>query len=171
MLIFVERAAGVDEEKAIHSAHAFKTIFADMETELTNSAAGRAPPRKAPRPLLAVLLALERSVVNHGRPPFWRMYAWWKLVQTWAVLRFDDHRGMATHALKMTAEGLNILLDKTKTTGSGKRALVRPAFMSKGAYIAEPGWLESGFQLWESEAPGIRDYVLVTPVSLELVQG
>eukprot|EP00974_Lingulodinium_polyedra_P096694 9372744-Lingulodinium_polyedra.AAC.1 len=63
------------------------------------------------------------------------MYAWWKLVQTWAVFRFDDHRGIAPGAMRLVEKGLVFELDRAKTTGSGKQSLVRPAFVSVSAYI------------------------------------
>eukprot|EP00974_Lingulodinium_polyedra_P047017 4509105-Lingulodinium_polyedra.AAC.1 len=67
-----------------------------MEVELTSHGKGKEPTRKDPRLLVVILWALERFVADESQAPFWRMYAWRKLVQSWVVVRFDDHRGVAT---------------------------------------------------------------------------
>eukprot|EP00974_Lingulodinium_polyedra_P038625 3701058-Lingulodinium_polyedra.AAC.1 len=53
--------------------------------------------------------------------------------------------------LVMSERGLQGLLDRTKTSGPGRRVRWLPIFVSKLAYYAVPGWLEAGYELWGHE--------------------
>ena len=48
---------------------------------------------EAPRYVRAHLVAFEYLIGDEAAPIYLRLYAWWKLVSVWGVLRFDDHRG------------------------------------------------------------------------------
>ena len=47
--------------------------------------------------------------------------------------------------------------------GGGKQALMRPAFVSKDAFVGKADWLVTGWWLWSSTALGARDFFLATP--------
>jgi len=127
------------------------------------SAAGAVPPKQAPRYPIAIVLALEREVLDQGVAVCYRCYAWWHLLALWASLRFDDHRGLPPGSVILTARGLEATLERTKTTGPGKRVTALPLVVSHGAYLRRPGWLAVGWRLWQEVAPFVRDYLLVKP--------
>ena len=68
--------------------------YSNLLAELLSQTKPGAEQRQAPRPLLRVLEAIERTVVDYREPVFIRLYAWFYLLQTWCSLRFDDHRGL-----------------------------------------------------------------------------
>jgi len=122
-----------------------------------------AAPRQAPRFPLALILALEREVVDEDVATCYRLFAWWHLLAVWASLRFDDHRGLAPSAVHLTPRGLEAVLSRTKTTGPGKRVTALPLIVGYGAYLRQPQWLAVGWRLWQAAAPYVRDYLLVKP--------
>ena len=48
--------------------------------------------KQAPRML--IIIALEQLSVDDRALPYYRIYSWWVLVQSWGTLRFSDHRGL-----------------------------------------------------------------------------
>jgi len=142
-------------------------LFESYVKELTAgyAAAGAGPPKQAPRYPVAFVLALEREVMDQGVAACYRCYAWWHLLAVWASLRFDDHRGLAPSSVCITARGLEATLERTKTTGPGKRITALPLVVSHGAYLRRPGWLAEGWRLWQEVAPYVRDYFLVKPTA------
>jgi len=129
------------------------------------SAPGLGQLKQAPRYPLALVLALEREVVDPAVPLCYRCHAWWHLVAVWASLRFDDHRGLAPCAVQFTPRGLEAVLSRTKTTGPGKRVTTLPMVVGYGAFLKQPDWLEVGWRLWQEAAPYVRDYFLVKPAA------
>jgi len=129
------------------------------------SSAGAGLPKQAPRYPIAIVLALEREVMDQDVAVCYRCHAWWHLLAVWASLRFDDHRGLPPGAVQFTARGLEAVLERTKTTGPGKRISALPLVVSYGAYLRQPGWLLTGWRLWQEAAPYVRDYFLVKPAA------
>jgi len=140
-------------------------LFAAYYKELAAgySGAGTEPLRQAPRYPLALVLALEREAVDEGVAVCYRCHAWWHLLSLWASLRCDDHRGLAPGGIQMTIRGLEAVLSRTKTTGPGKRVTSLPLVVGYGAFVGESAWLVTGWNLWQSTAPSVRDYFLVKP--------
>jgi len=122
-------------------------------------------PKQAPRYPLAIVLALEREVMDPEVAVCYRCHAWWHLLAVWASLRFDDHRGLPPAAVQFTVRGMEAILERTKTTGPGKRISALPMVVSYGAYLRQPGWLQTGWLLWQGAAPFVRDYFLVKPAA------
>ena len=120
---------------------------------------------EAPRYVRAHLVAFEAVVRDEGAPAYLRLYAWWKLVSIWGVLRFDDHRGAGPANLRLGPRGLEGRLERTKTTGPDKKVAVRPMLVTHGAYVADPSWLARGWALWQQLAPEPRDYFLLPPLA------
>ncbi len=113
--------------------------------------------------LAGCLIRLESMVTDETQYLWHRAYAWWKLAQSWAALRFDDHGGMSPSNVSLTREGLEFDLTRTKTTGCGKKVKRRPSGVSRKAYFVVADWLEQGWALWQDFAPSERDYFLVAP--------
>jgi len=140
-------------------------LFAAYYKELAAgySGTGAEPLRQAPRYPLALVLALEREVVDEGVATCYRCHAWWHLLSLWASLRFDDHRGLPPGDIQLTIRGLEAVLCRTKTTGPGKRVTSLPLVVGYGSYLRESAWLVTGWNLWQSSAPFVRDCFLVKP--------
>eukprot|EP00969_Alexandrium_andersonii_P051554 2264568-Alexandrium_andersonii.AAC.1 len=51
------------------------------------------------------------------------------------------------------------MLDRTKTSGPGRRIRWLPVHVARDAYYAHPGWLEAGFRIWQAGPYAFtRDY-------------
>jgi len=159
----MEEMAGVEAAARISSMPAVISLGEDLLAGVQQRV--RRGGGEAPRYTRAHLVALERAIADETTPVFLRMYAFWKLVSTWGTLRFDDHRGCGTGALRLSARGLEGCLSRTKTTGGGKRVAHRPLLVSRGAYVQVEDWLASGWVLWAEWAPDHRDYFLRPPTA------
>ena len=49
--------------------------------------------------LVALLVMLEREVLDERRPKFVRAYAWYRLLRHWCALRFSDGDGLSPDSL------------------------------------------------------------------------
>ena len=161
---FIEKACGIQTGSGPATHPMSRQAVLDIKAQL-GDVPSATPPKKALPLVVAVIAALEDTIVDDRRPSYARMYAWWKAVQTWGAMRFDDHRGMAPSNLRRSDLGMTFLLTRTKTTGGGKKALSRPGVVAWGAYVKQDSWLECGLALWEKFAPWERDYFLVAPGS------
>jgi hypothetical protein len=94
-LQFLEEGGGVPEGARLCVHPQLLSAARELGSEL---GAVAAPRRKAPRELAQVQAARERLIVDESRSVYLRAYAWWKSLQLWASLRFDDHRGLAPEA-------------------------------------------------------------------------
>jgi len=158
---FMEECCGHPKGQRLVDAPLFGSYLKELVAGYAGP--GRGPVRQAPRYPLALVLALEREVVDVGVAACYRCHAWWHLLAMWASLRFDDHRGLAPGSVQLTARGLEAVLSRTKTTGPGKRVDSLPLVVGFSAYILQPTWLIVGWELWQSVAPFVRDYFLVKP--------
>ncbi len=160
-LRFVERAMGLELRQRMTEDEYVKTAVRGI-LQSTPAAVGR---NRGPAhsPLVWCIVGLERVVVAEDRANYDRMLSWWLLLSSWAVLRFDDHRGIETGGVTMGDLGVDVIMSRTKTTGGDKAVAQRPGFVSWGSWIAESSWIETGWRLWQEEAPWTRDYLLVTP--------
>ena len=159
-LVFFEKGGGVREADRISSDPALRSGIEEMSHQIGE--AGGKPRRKAPRTPLALLVAWERAVVDEALPPYDRMFAWWQAVRVWGSLRFDDHRGVVPTSLVMREGALQAILTRTKTSGKDKKIEALPLHVAAGAFLVDPSWLKTGFDLW-SAAPQGRDFFLALP--------
>ncbi len=136
--------------------------FNEYGSSLTVRAEG-APAVKALRPPVGVLAALERTVVDGDRNSVDRVLSWYMLTAAWGTLRFDDHRGWPSGQLAVDDGGWDVGLQRTKTTGRGKKVEVRPLSISKESWLVHENWFITGFRLLQAEAPFSRDYLLPVP--------
>ncbi len=159
---FMEVASGFGPEKQVTTT----PLYDSAVRELLNSVAARAGgggPASANRPLVAQLIWLERMVIDVNGMPWVRAYCHWKLLQIWAALRYDDHRGLAVCDLELVDGSLSGRLSRTKTTGVDKPVAQRLFAVSSEAYVAYPAWLAEGVALWRELGPPARDYLLTAP--------
>ncbi len=164
---FVQDSGGFEGDAAVTENKLLKRSIKEMEARLGARAGGR-DPVQAPRPMASQLEALERMVMNVQLTPWLRAYAWWQALKHWAVLRHDDHTGLSPNEMFLDDVSLDFALNKTKTSGPDKKIRFRQVGVHRGAYVAEPGWLATGFALWVKIAPTPREYFLETPTpSLE----
>ena len=53
-------------------------------------------------------------------------------------MRWDDTEGLVILSLERRARGVFAFVDRTKTSGPGKKPDVLPAFVSEEAYVRTP---------------------------------
>ncbi len=161
-LRFAEKAMGLQMENRISEDVYVKTAAAGI-INATASRAGHKARGPAQSPMMWCIVGLERMVMNGDGDVYGRMLAWWLLVSSWSVLRFDDHRGLASSGICQGALGVSLQFDRTKTTGCDKSVSTRPGLVAWGAWMVEEHWLRTGASLWEEHAPWPRDYFLTQP--------
>eukprot|EP00973_Karenia_brevis_P063707 8855565-Karenia_brevis.AAC.1 len=64
---------------------------------------------------------MEHVVADTSQPRSLRAYAWLKLVRVWVALRVQDAQRLLPETVKIFEKGMEATLDRTKTTGPGKR--------------------------------------------------
>ena len=158
-LVYLEEISEISPAARLTVKPRYSNLFAEL---LSQTRPG-AEPKQAPRPLLRVLEAIERTVVDHNEAVFIRLYAWFYLLQTWCSLRFDDHRGLEPGLLRNTEHSLTGVLTRSKTHGPDKKIQRNPIFLDKSCWIAVKDWCDVGFNLLLVLAPYERDYLLPSP--------
>ena len=113
-----------------------------------------------------------------GAPPKWqapllpltiRGFAFYKLLKIWTACRSDDLTSLNPGSLRMVHSGLLGTLERTKTSGPGKRARFLQIFdsrkaVSRKAYLAPANWLTVGWEIWNRPAMCFeRHYFLPRP--------
>ena len=100
--------------------------------------------------MLPIMVAgsLELVVLDPQVLVFLRAFALVKLVKLWAGLRSDDVQGILPKAMGLDRKGLTGTINRTKTTGPGKRVRWLPFSVDKGAFFLVEGWLEAGWSLF-----------------------
>ena len=164
--------------KLTHSAYVFMQEVAGINSKLTEdalytvskkellvAALPGCQPRQAPRYTAVLLAALEDTVTSAEAPKYWRITAWWLLLQSWVTLRFDDHRGILPGEVVMDDKGFSARLTRSKVSGPDKHLNYRLVVVVPDAYVQHKTWLTTGWQLLQSSAPFVRDYLLPSPTS------
>ncbi|CAE8624964.1 unnamed protein product [Polarella glacialis] len=158
-LRFFEKVGEV-EERLADTSLVLSTV-SRLEVQLSTNSV---PTKKAPMYFLSLLIALEMFVVCERYPLYYRAFAWYKLIKVWASLRSDDCMGLRPCHLKAVSGGIEFLLERTKTSGPGRRVRWLKGFVSSRATITENGWLEAGLVIWLGEGFAFeRDYFLPEP--------
>ena len=108
-----------------------------MKEVLLRAAQGR-PSRQAPRPLLKLLWSMERFILSEAALPFLRVHTWWKCLQSWGVLRFDDHHGFHLHQFVLDGRRFGGDFAQDQDDGvEGKEVSLRPFFISRSSWVGE----------------------------------
>ena len=164
-LIFMEYAAELEETQMIHASSVIKNALEEINLTLAESTGDIR--RRASAFPVSVVRAMEKLVVDKEELPYARGLAWYKLVKIWTCCRYSDTTGMPADSVRWSAGGVKGRLERTKTTGPGKRVWSMPVHVSEDAWIDEPRWLFDGLKLWDemSRAANLRDrdYFLAKP--------
>ena len=159
-LIYIEAAADrpVGERFGDHASLKMQLKELSMRTSKAKTGAKR----EAPQYLTSMIRSMEKLVVGDGLA-YWRAYAWLKLLTIWSLVRGEDSTWLDARTL-VYEEGLGISgkLSRTKTTGPGKKVKTREVHVCSRAYVAEPGWLKAGWEIWQ-RAPTDREHFTLLP--------
>ena len=166
-LMFLEHAGEVPEQDQLYRSPAVKNALEEAAHRLQNATMKET--RKAVLLPVAVIMAWETHVVNEEAPRYPRIYAWFRLIKLWTGMRFDDTKGAPNRTMEMFDWGLKGVINRSKTSGPGKRIVLLPFYVHKDAWLCESRWLAVGWKLWTamgSEAGLLgRDFMLPWPNS------
>ena len=115
-MVFLEAKAGVSPQDRFTDSQLYNVLY----QELLVAALPGNPAKQVPRVLTAVLVAVEHLVVCAQMPRYYRVFAWWLLIQNWATLRFPEHRGILPSSVKIDETGFLAQLTRSKTLGSDR---------------------------------------------------
>ena len=90
------------------------------------------------------VMSLDTSLFSLDTPVFWRFLSWWLLLQCWATLRFDDHRGIVPSELKVSESGLLGKLTRSTVSGPDKKLNFRLLVVHSSAYVHQKLWMSTG---------------------------
>ena len=164
---FLETAGGVPVESSFGDNGYLKSVVKELEVELCK-AGGVRERKKAQLFAVTIIMGLELLVTTEREevPLYAKAIAWVKLLKIWTAMRSDDTRGLIPHGMRLSARGLEAYIERTKTTGIGKRAEVKFIWVSHQAFLADERWLEVGYAIWQSEPMNFaRDYLVPVPNS------
>ena len=135
---FLEEVGGTPKTECVTEHPLYQVLYHG----LLSKAAGR-PTRQAPRTLVVMLKSIEHLVVRESELPYIRLYAW-ILLQNWATLRFDDHWGIEFASVRVSPQGLQARLTRSKTTSPDKPVLCRPVVVDSICYVSDAGSKQGG---------------------------
>jgi hypothetical protein len=116
--------------------------------------------KKAPGFTVKMLISLEVFVAGESCS-FLRLVAFCKLLKVWGCLRYDDLQGIKPSKVVHSREGLRLLMERSKTTGPGKRTGEMYVFIHRLAGYSGIDWQLEGMKLLKSDALYYdRDYLL-----------
>ena len=164
-LMFMEHAGEVHKDDRIQNDPALKNALEEISVRLES---GEIVPRKQAMHIpVKIAMAWEQVVGDESQLRYIRAYAWFKLLKIWGAMRFSDTTGVRVETAGLEGDCWAADLDRTKTTGPGKRVNLVKVFVSKHAYLKNPDWLTIGWKLWEQmgfEASlERRDFLLPLP--------
>ena len=108
----------------------------------------------------SMLAALEDLTVNATTLPYYRVYAWWILVQSWGTMRFSNHRGLKPSDVQVTGNTMAAKLTISKTTGDDKDVAFRMVHILSCCFLSAPSLLSTGWALLKSLADFPRYFLL-----------
>ncbi len=140
----------------------FRNCYGELVARATERSDGE-PSQRAIPPTAKMMAMMEAMVVNDTEGSYDAMLAWWGLLSAWAVLRFDDHRGLSPADVVEHDTHWELTLRRTKTTGADKGVAIRVSVVSKTAWFRHAAWISLGWARWVAAAPHPRDYFLSPP--------
>ena len=157
----VERAGGIASVDRVSTS---RIVLSTVDTRTAELEQG-APDTKRALPLpLILVMSLELSIMDDSLARYWRAFAWVRLLKVWTASRTDDLLGVLPGLMHLGLKGLRGVFDRTKTSGAGRKVRWLPFFVSRAAWLVEPGWLEKGFNIWKSDGFSFdRDYLVPRP--------
>jgi hypothetical protein len=158
MISFFEKAGAVLGPDRLSSHPLWLSAVRDTAARLAVDAPA---PKKAAMFPAIFIVAMEAAVHDAHYPLFKRFIAWVRLLKIWAALRSDDTEGMVPQELRITDAGLEGVLERSKTSGPGRRCRHLPFFVSHSAFLGHHGWLQRGYDLMKSSRLAYpRDYLV-----------
>ena len=154
---WMEVRAGVANGDKLHLRDIVKRSVEKAAAEAEQGAPERV---RAPRLPVVVLAGLECSVLRDGLPLCLRVVAWARLLKVYGSLRSDNLQRIRPQEVRLQEGGLSARLQRTKTSGAGKKVKDLALFVPECAWILKKEWLAEGFKLWRDAAPWDRDYFL-----------
>ena len=128
------------------------TILVEAVKAWTMDLEGDARPvRKAPPFTVAMLMALEMSVVKKSLVDGFRLMCFLVLLMCWGSLRADDLQNIDPSSIVITQVGLRFVLSKTKTSGPGRKVGQLFGYVSRTANLTGYDWLLEGVSLLKME--------------------
>ena len=124
---FLDETAGVTPEDSV----TMNPIFHEM---LSKAIPGRSS-KQAPRMPVALILAIEKFLMDTSNLPYMRLYAWFMALLNWATIRFSDHRGILPESISWWPSGFTAVLSRSKTLGSDKNVLSRPLRVDNSCFV------------------------------------
>jgi len=159
----LERVGGVQATQRLSELQVVRNTVNQLTMDLQT---GAPPKRQAPVLPLAMIAALEITVCDVSCSLYLRGFAFHKLLKLWAVARHSDLEGLDPSSLVLTVQGLEGRLDRTKTSGPGRRVRFLPIFISRAAFLLRPEWLATGVEIWNHANMAFeRDYFLPLPTA------
>ena len=145
--------------------HKQSPLYTVIYKEILSSALPGRAKKQAPRMLISMIAALEKVVVGSGAPPYFRIFAWWLLLQNWGTLRFSDHRGIIPSEASLQSDGFLAKLTRSKTLGADRDLQSRPVVVDAACFVVEESWMKHGWELLQTLADFPRDYLMPCPSS------
>ena len=163
-LRFLEEAGEVAEADRLHCDPSLNNAQKELSVAAAAQNPGSGQTRgQAPQLPVAVLAALERTVLSSELTDYHRAFAGFRLLRHWSSLRWDDTQGLPPSSLEGQARGVTGTLDRAKTSGRGKQQQVLPVFWSSGAYLLQPWLPEAVWLLTEGSFDFERGFLLPLP--------
>ena len=147
-LMFLERAGEVPEGDQVCRAPSVKNTL--EEASLRLQTVELKPAKQALLLPVSIVIAWEQQVCDESAKNYDRIYAWFRLVKLWSGMRFDDTKGVPNRTMELTHLGLKGVINRSKTSGPGKRIVLSPFYVSKDAWLNDRSWLKEGWKLWNS---------------------
>ena len=163
--MFLEFAGELTEENQLHRSPAVQNAL--EETKLALEGTSLKEKKQAHVLPVSVVAAMETAVMDNESPEYVRVYAWYRLIKTWAGLRFHDTQGVPNRTLELNPEGLKGEIHRSKTSGPGKKVAILKFYVSSEAWIHMKDWLSVGWLIWNKlgRDAGLlgRDFMLPCP--------
>ena len=147
-LSVLESVGRVPARERLSTDETVKAMARSITEELQSRAAPRRPAKLY---TVAMLIALEVSVLDAASSLFARVISWVILLQHWMALRADDVQWLDPGRMTLTASGLAGVLRRTKTTGPGRRAREVPVYVCREVSLSGNDWLQAGFNLFHRQ--------------------
>ena len=132
-----------------------------LKSRIAELELGRTQVKRAPPLTVAMIVALEVSVMSIHLQEYYRAMCWVVLLCTWGCLRLSDLEGLDPGRLYLGSRGLRGTLIRTKTTGPGKQVRETPIFISRKISLSGHDWLRCGYDLWQGFGHMARDYFIM----------
>ena len=157
-LAFYEEGSGLPLSQRVSKCPWFSRQADALESTLSSNKRGQAWQTHS-----TFIAAAEAMVVDDQANIVLRCYAFWRCLESWAVLRFSDHRWLSPQLCTLTETAFKGMLSRTKTTGADKKVHSRVLHVDRKCWLLHPEWMPVGWQLWQRSAPWERDFFLPVP--------